>query len=154
VFLNDVARRALNAFCLVAIEAGGFDRVFQLRERRLRVIFRRAIFPKQTGRDHVDAFVGGLRRKDGRYEQLKRISKVQLAMRVWINSWPGLQKLRHTLASSHLNIILQGAHKFQSAFGSAARNVRVRIRSASEDGIIAGWARERLSRAVYQMTPS
>jgi hypothetical protein len=37
-------------------------------------------------------------------------------MRVWINFWPGFQKLRHALASGHLVIILQGRYRFQSAF--------------------------------------
>ena len=101
------AAGAANALRFVAIKARGFDRVFQLRQRSVRIIFRCAVFPKQSGRDHVDAFVCGLRGKNGRHKQLERISKVQLAMRVWINFWPGLQKLRHALASRHPTIILQ-----------------------------------------------
>jgi len=58
----------------------------------------------------------GLRRENGRYEQLQRIPKVQLAMSVWINFWPGFQKLRYALASCHPAIIVQGGHGFQSAF--------------------------------------
>jgi hypothetical protein len=37
-------------------------------------------------------------------------------MRVWINSWPGFQKVRNALASCHPAIILQSGYKFQSAF--------------------------------------
>jgi hypothetical protein len=48
-------------------------------------------------------------------------------MRVWINFWPGFQKLRHALAKGHLTIILQGGYKFQSAFGINARNARLCI---------------------------
>jgi len=57
-----------------------------------------------------------LRRENGRYEQLQRIPKVQLAMCVWINFWPGFEELRYTLASCHPAIILQGGYRFQSAF--------------------------------------
>jgi hypothetical protein len=68
-----------------------------------------------------------LRRENGRYEQLERIPKVQLAMRVWINFWPGFQKLRYALAKGHLAIILQGGYRFQSAFGINARKARLCI---------------------------
>jgi hypothetical protein len=57
-----------------------------------------------------------LRRENGRYEQLQRIPKVQLAMSVWINLWPRFEKLRYALASCHRAIILQGGYRFQSAF--------------------------------------
>src|SRR4026208_2627224 len=106
----------MNAFRFVAVEARGFDPLFQRRERRVHIIFRRAISPKQGRRDHIDAFIRGLRRENRRYEQLQRIPEVQLAMSVWINFWPGLQKLRDTLASGHPAIILEGGYRFQSAF--------------------------------------
>ena len=124
VFLDDFAHRAANAFRFVAIEARGFDRVFQLGERRVRIIFRGTIFPKQTRRDHVDPFVRRLRRENGRYEQLERIPKVQLAMRVWINSGPRFQKLRYALASGHRVIILKD---FNPPLESSVRNARFRV---------------------------
>ena len=46
-------------------EARRFDRAFQFGERRIRITFRSAIFPKQSRGDHVDPSVRGLRREDG-----------------------------------------------------------------------------------------
>ena len=34
-------------------------------------------------------------------EQLQRIPKIQFAMRVWVNFWPGLQEMRYARASGH-----------------------------------------------------
>ena len=116
MFLDDFAHRASNALRFIAIEARGFDRVFQVGNRCVHIVFRCAVFPKQGGRDHVDAFVRGLRRENRCYKQLERIPKVQLAMRVWINFWPGFQKLRHALAKGHRIIIRQAGYRFQSAF--------------------------------------
>src|SRR6266550_4440496 len=45
-------------------------------------------------------------------------------MSVWINFWPGFEKLRYALASCHPAIILQGGYRFQSAFEINARNAR------------------------------
>src|SRR5262249_15829958 len=93
----------------------GFDRVFQLGQPRVRIILRRAVFPKQRRRDHVDAFVRGLRGENCGYEELKGIPKIQFAMCVWINFRPGFQKLADALASDHPIIILQGSCAFQPA---------------------------------------
>jgi hypothetical protein len=117
MFLDDLAHRATNAFRFVPIEARGFDRVFQLGQWRVRITFRGTIFPKQSGRDHVDASIGGLRRENGRYEELQWVPKIQFAMRGWINFRPGFQKVHHALASGHVAIIPQGGWRFQSDFG-------------------------------------
>ena len=117
MFFYDLARRAANAFRFVAIEARGFDCVFQVGERRIYIAFSGALFPKKGGGDHIDASIRGLRRENGRHEQLERIPKVQFAMRVWINFWPGLQQLCHAFASGHAAIILHARPTFQSAFG-------------------------------------
>ena len=127
MFLDDYARRAANTFRFVAIEARGFDRVFQLGEWRVRIIFRGTIFPKQGRRDHVDAFVRGLRRENSRYEQLQRVPKVQLAMRVWINFWPGFQEVRNPLASRHRAIVLQTGYRFNPGLERPMRKARRRI---------------------------
>jgi hypothetical protein len=105
VFLDYFAHRALNAFRFVAVEAGGFDRVFQFGERRIHIILRCAIFPEQRRRDDVDAFVRRLRRENGRYEELQRGMEIQLAMRGWINFWPRFQKVGNALANSHAAMI-------------------------------------------------
>src|SRR5437773_11922792 len=103
-------------FRFVVIESRGLDRALQLGEWGFFINFRGTKFPKQGRRDHVDAFIRGLRRENGRYEQLQRIPTVQLAMSVWINFWPGFEKLCYALASCHPAIMLQGGYRFQSAF--------------------------------------
>src|SRR5438034_8029637 len=126
MFLDDFAHRAANAFRFVAIEPRGFDRVFQLGQRRVRITLRSAEFPEQRGRDHVDAFVGGLRRENCGHEKLQRVTKIQLAIRRRVNFWPSLQKLGDALASSHRTIILQARYTFQSAYGGSGYSSRFR----------------------------
>src|SRR5262249_37224243 len=142
-----------NAFRFVAIKSRGFDRVFQFGQRRVGIIFRRAVFPEQHGRDHVDAFVGGLCRENCGYEELKRVTKIQLAMRGWINLWPGFQKLRHALASGHPLLFSKPAVHFnwplevavRSQFHQASANSSS-VNSDRHDtqrlGFIAAWATE------------
>jgi len=152
VFLDDFAHRASNAFGFVAIEACGFDRIFQLGNRCVHIVFRRGVFPKQGRRNHVDAFVRGLRRENGRYKQLERTPKVQLATRVWINFWPRFQKLRYTFPSGHSAIILAGGYGFQSAFEINGAEYSPLSSCEKRIGLILAWARETMNRAAYQMT--
>lgn len=53
------------------------DGLLKFRERRIRIIRRRAIFFEQLFCDNVDAFVGALRRKDGGHEQFERFRVTQ-----------------------------------------------------------------------------
>ncbi len=106
MFLDDFAHRATNAFRFVAVEARGFNRILQFGLRGVHIIFRRAIFPEQRRRDHVDAFVRGLGGENRSYQELQRVAKIQLTTRSWINSRPGFQKLRHAVSSGHAGIIL------------------------------------------------
>ena len=71
----------LDVLRLVAEKAGGLDGLLQFRERRVRVIRRRAIFFEQLLRDDVDALVRALRGKNGGDEQFQRVGVIQLAMR-------------------------------------------------------------------------
>src|SRR5262249_49274079 len=115
VFLDDFAHGATDALRFVAIKPRGFDRAFQFGERSVRIIPGGTIFPKQNGRDHVDASVRRLRRENGRDKQLERVPKIQFAMRVWINFWPGFYKLPYAFANSHRLLIWKLATDFNPA---------------------------------------
>jgi hypothetical protein len=85
VTLDEFAATILNVLRLAAEKSGRLDELLQFRARRVREIFRGAIFFEQLRRDEVDALVRALRGKDHGDEQLERVRVSQLAVRVRIS---------------------------------------------------------------------
>ena len=73
------AAAVLNALGLVAKKAGALDRFFQLGNRGLGIVGRRAVLAEQVVSDDVHPLVGALGRKDGRHEQFQGRLEVQRA---------------------------------------------------------------------------
>lgn len=75
--LDQSARSARNALCLVMIKTARPNQVFEASQRRASHGLRRGVCREQRRRHEVDARVGALRRQDDGNEQLKAIAVLQ-----------------------------------------------------------------------------
>jgi len=87
VLFYEEPARALNTFRLVAEEARGVDHGFQLTRVCFREVLCCPVTRKERGSDGVHHFVGALRGKYGRNEQLEGIRKVQRAFRIGVRGF-------------------------------------------------------------------
>src|ERR1700747_1469672 len=96
-FLHDFLARTDDGFCFVMVKAGRTD--FLLDIVRIRVGERRwsRILLEKTGRNHIHALIGGLRRENRRDQKLKRIVMLQCSRRCGIGFVKPAQNRLHTL---------------------------------------------------------
>src|SRR6266567_467368 len=101
MFFRNRAHCPANTLRFASKKSCRFDRGFKLGLRGISIISCPPVLLKQPRSNHVDAFVGALRREDRRHQQLQRISKIQLAVGAGINFRKSFHQLLDTLTDFH-----------------------------------------------------
>src|SRR3954468_21380854 len=116
---DDGVRRAPDAFGLAPKKSGRANHFLQRGGGGFRVIGCSAVLREQGRRYGVHSFIGALGGQYGRDQQLERIPKIELAVRVRINLRQRLYQRRDPFPRCHSRLERELARKLMSSYVAA-----------------------------------